>query len=105
MHLHRFIGAVVDGVVVHGAVDGLAPLQGLQMLDHQIGVEGVRVIVVLLAALLKGAVLPLVVVVVVYHTDVTAEAGGQMLRQRGLAAAGAACDADENGVHVTGPPK
>ena len=47
-------------------------------------------VVVLQAALGEGPVLPLVVVVVVYHADVAAEAGGQMLSQRGLSAAGAA---------------
>lgn len=98
-HFHRFIGAVVDGVVVHGTVDGLAPLQGLQMLDHQIGVKGVRVVVVLAAAFFKGAVLPLVVVVMMYHADVAAEPLSQMLGQGGFAGAGAAGHADKNGIH------
>ena len=98
VHLHRFVGAVVDGVVVHGAVDGLTPLQRLQVLDHQVGVEGVGMVVVLQAALGEGPVLPLVVVVVVYHADVAAEACSQVLGERGLAAAGAVGDADENGV-------
>jgi hypothetical protein len=86
-------------------VDGLAALQCLQIGDHQIGVEGVGVVVVLLAPLRKGAILPLVVVVVVYHADVVAEPGGQMLGESGLAAAGATGDADKNGVHSPRPPK
>ena len=45
-------------------------------------------VVVLQAALGEGPVLPLVVVVVVYYADIAAEAGGQMLGERGLAAAG-----------------
>ena len=104
LDLHRLVGTVVDGVVVHGAVDGLAPLQRLQVLDHQVGVEGVGMVVVLQAALGEGPVLPLVVVVVVYHTDVAAEACSQVLGERGLAAAGAAGDADENGVHSCASP-
>lgn len=77
-------------------MDGLAALQCLQIGDHQIGVEGVGVVVVLLAPLRKGAILPLVVVVVVYHADVVAEPGGQMLGESGLAAAGATGDADKS---------
>ena len=99
LDLHRLVGAVVDGVVIHGAVDRLAPLQRLQVGDHEIGVEGVGMVVVLQAALREGAILPLVVVVVVYHADVAAEPGRQMLRQSGLAAAGAAGNADKDGVH------
>ena len=104
-HLHRLVGAVVNGIVVYGTVDGLAPLQCLQVGDHQIGVKGVGMVVVLLAPLLKGAILPLVVVIVVYHADIAAEPCGQMLGESGLAAAGAAGDTDKNGVHVLRPPK
>ena len=57
-------------------------------------------VVVLQTPLREGAVLPLVVVVVVYHADVAAEPLGQMLCQRGLAAARAAGDTDKNGLHT-----
>ena len=83
------VGAVVDGVVVDGAVDGLPGLQPLQILHHQLRVEGVGVVVVLLAPLLEGTVLPLVVVVVMHHADVRPEPLGQMLGKGGLARAGA----------------
>ena len=63
----------LDGVVVDGAVDGLPGLQPLQILHHQLRVEGVGVVVVLLAPLLEGTVLPLVVVVVMHHADVRSE--------------------------------
>ena len=43
--------AVVVGVIVHGAVDGAARLQLLQVLDEQVVVERVRVVIVQLAAL------------------------------------------------------
>ena len=99
--LHGLVGAVVQRVVIHGAVDGLARLQLFQVLDHQVRVEGVRVVVILLAALLEGAVLPLIVVVVVHHGDIVAEPGHQVLREGGFAAAVAPGDADEEGVHIS----
>ena len=99
LDLHRFISTVVDGVIVDGAVNGLAPLQRLQIGDHQLGIKGVRVVVILPAALREGAVLPLIVIVVMDHADIAAEAPGQVLRQCGFAGTGAAGDADENGVH------
>lgn len=100
LDLHRLVGAVVDGVIIHRAVDRLSRLQLFQVPDHQIRVEGVGMVVILLAALLKGAVLPLVVVVVVHHGDVVAEPGHQVLGEGGLAAAGTSGDADEDGVHI-----
>ena len=69
------------------------------MLDHQIGVKGVGVVVILAAAFFKGAVLPLVVVVMMYHADVAAEPLSQMLGQGGFAGAGAVGHADKNGIH------
>ena len=104
LYLDGLVGAVVDGVVVDGAVDGLPGLQPLQILHHQLRVEGVGVVVVLLAPLLEGTVLPLVVVVVMHHADVRSEPLGQMLGKGGLAGAGASGDADENGVHTRRPP-
>ena len=43
--------AVEVGVIVHGAVDGAARLQLLQVLDEQVVVERVRVVIIQLAAL------------------------------------------------------
>ena len=74
-------------------------LQLFELLHHQIGVKGVGVVVILLAALLKGHILPLVVVVMMYHADDGAEMGGQVLRNSGFAAAGAAGNADDHGIH------
>ena len=57
--------AVVVGVIVHGAVDGAARLQLLQVLDEQVVVERVRVVIVQLAALCKGQFIVALVVAVV----------------------------------------
>ena len=93
------IGAVMVGIGVHGAADGMAGFQLPELLHHEVGVEGIGVVIILLAALLEGDILALVVVVVVDDADVGAEMGGQMLREGGFAAAGAAGDADDHGVH------
>ena len=69
------------------------------MFDHQVGVKGVGMVVILAAPLLEGAVLALIIVVMMDHADVIAEALGQMLGQCGFAGAGAAGDADEDGAH------
>ena len=96
---HCFIGAVVVGIGVHGAANGAAGLQLLQLLDHQIRVKGIGVVVVLLAAHLKGDVLALIIVVMMHHADGRAEVGGQVVRQGGFAAAGAPGDTDDHGMH------
>ena len=49
--------ALVVCVGVDRAADGLARLELLKLLDHQIGLESVGVVVILLAALFKGPVL------------------------------------------------
>ena len=99
-HLDGLVRAVVDAVVIDGAVDRLPGLELLQILDHQIRVERVGVVVILQAALLERAVLALIVVVVVDDADIRAETLGKVLGERGLAAAGAAGDTDKEGVHV-----
>ena len=102
VHRHRLVAAVVDGVVVHRHADALAGAQLLQVLHHQVGVKAVRVVVVELAAFLVGQlVVALVVAVVVDDADfLLAKMLPQPPRQGGLAAAGAAGDADHDGVHV-----
>ena len=62
-------------------------------------------VVVDLGALLVGlAVLPLVVAVVPDDGDGVAEMLLEMARERGLAGAGAAGDADHHGIHPGFPP-
>ena len=56
-------------------------------------------VVVLLAALFKGPVLIFIIAVVVYDADIIAEVLLQMLGERRLARAGAARNANEDGVH------
>ena len=51
LNMLHLAAAVVVGVIVHGAVDGAARLQLLQVLDEQVVVERVRVVIVQLAAL------------------------------------------------------
>lgn len=94
--------AVVVGVIVHGAVDGAARLQLLQVLDEQVVVERVRVVIVQLAALCKGQFIVALVVAVVGDQTylVLPEPLLEPVSQRGFAAARAACDADDQIVHV-----
>ena len=92
----------MNGIVVHRAVDGLACAQRLQILHHEVGIEGVRVVVVELAALLIGHIgMGLIIVVVVDHADVFPKVVLEMLGQGGLARAGPAGDADDHGVHAS----
>ena len=98
--IYSVLGAVVLGVRVDGALDRDARLQRLQVTDHQVCFKGVRVVVVLAAAHLKGhAGLVLVVVVVVNDAHVISKAFLDVLGQRGLSAAGAAGDTDKDRVH------
>ena len=87
------------GVGVDRAADGLARLELLKLLDHQIGLESVGVVVVLFAALFKGPVLIFIIAVVVHDADIVAEVLLQMLGERRFARTGAACNANEDGVH------
>ena len=50
LNMLHLVAAVVVGVIVHGAVNGAARLQLLQVLDEQVFVERVRVVIVHLAA-------------------------------------------------------
>jgi len=72
------------------------------MIDEQGVVEGVRVVIVQLAALLKGQLVVALVVAVVGDEAhfVLPEKRLEPTGQSGLAAAGAACDADDEIVHV-----
>ena len=97
--------AVMDGVVVDRALDALARLELLEMLDKHVRVEGIRVVVVEQGPLLIGhVVMGLVIIVVVDHRDLAPKALDQALGDGGLAAAGAAGDADDHDVaHVPLP--
>ena len=103
--LHQLgpFGALMLRVGVDGTANGLARLQLAEVLHHQIGVKRVGMVVVLLAALLKGAVLTLVVAVMVDDADVVGEMPLQMRSQRGFAGTGAAGDSDEKSAHRAPP--
>ena len=53
LDVQELLRPVEDGIVVGRAVDGLPVFEHAQMVDHHVGVEGVRMIIVELAALLK----------------------------------------------------
>ena len=98
--LDGFVRAVVVHIGVDGALDAAARLESLEVLDEQARFKGVGMVVVDLGALLVGlAVLPLIVAAVSDDGDGVAEMLLEMARERGLAGAGAAGDADENGAH------
>lgn len=91
----------MDGKVVHRAFDGVSPAQFFQMIDHQAGVEGGRLVVIELTALLVGhVVVALIVVVVADDRDHALKAGDQIVHQGGFAAARAARNADDQNVVV-----
>ena len=72
----------------------------LEILDEYIGVEGIRVVIVELCPLFIGhVVVRLVIVVVIDHGNVPAEALDELFCDGGLAAAGAAGDADYHYIH------
>ena len=95
------VAAVVVGVVVHRAVDGAACLQLLQMVDQQSVVKSVRMVVVQLAALLKGQLVVALVIAVVGDQAhfILAKTLLQPQSKGGLAAAGAACNANDQIIH------
>ena len=102
----HLVRAVVNGVVVHRAVHRAAGLQRQQLLDQQVVVEGVGMVVVQQAALFIGQLVVALVVAVMgdqAHLFLP-EAGFQPQGQGGLAAAGAACDADDQTVHDGSSP-
>ena len=76
----------MDGVVVHRTPDRLPPLEGLDIPDHQPGIEGVRVVVIESGPLLKGHfAVRLIIVVVVEHADMRSKLLLELFGQGGLA--------------------
>ena len=98
----HFAAAVVVGVVVNRAVDGAARLQLPQMLDEQVIIKGIWMVVVQLAALLKGQIVVAFIVTVVGDEAhlVLPETLLEPESQRGLTAARTARNADDQIVHV-----
>ena len=97
----HLVAAVVVGVVVHRAVDGAACLQLLQMVDQQSVVKSIRMVVVQLAALLKRQLVVALVIAVVGDQAhfILAKTLLQPQSKGGLAAAGAACNANDQIIH------
>lgn len=94
-----FLGALMVGVGVNGAMNGLAGFELLELFDHQIRFESVGVVVVLLAAFFEGKILVLIIAVVMDDADIVTEMLLQMLGESRFAGAGAARNANEDGVH------
>ena len=95
------VAAVVVGVIVHRAVDGTACFQLLQVVDQQGVIKGVRVVVVQFAALLKRQLVVALVIAVVGDQAhfILAKTLLQPQSKGGLAAAGAACNANDQIIH------
>ena len=87
--------AGVAAEVVDGALNGAAEAEVAQVLDEELALERVRVIEVLLVAAVERE-LREVAVVEVEREDGGVELRGELARERGLAGAGTAGDADED---------
>lgn len=88
---------VVDGIVVGRAVDGLPVFEHAQMVDHHVGVERVRAVVVEMRPLLIAHfVVALVVIIVAEHADIIAEAIHERFDERRFSAAGPAGDPNDD---------
>ena len=97
LDVQDLVRAVVDGIVIGGAVDRLTGFQLAQMPDHHVGVECVRAVVVEVGALLIAHfVVPLVVVIVAEHADIIAEAIHERLDKRRFSATGSAGDTNDD---------
>ena len=97
----HLVAAVVVGIVIHRAVDGATGLQLLQVVDEQGVVEGVRVVVIQLAALFKGQLIVALIVAVMGDQAhfILAKTLLQPQCKGGLAAARAARNANDQVVH------
>ena len=96
--LHRFIGAVVDGIIVDGAANRLPGLEAPQVLHHHRRVKGIGVVVIQLGPFLIGElVVAFVVVVMIDDADLFPEVLLDLSGNGGLAAAGPPGDADDHG--------
>lgn len=96
-HRDRLGRTVVHRVVIRRAFDRLPGAQRVEVLHEQRRVERVRVVVVELFALGEGnVVVPLIIIVVVQHAHIAAEFVENAPRDGGLAAAGAAGNADHH---------
>ena len=103
----RFIGAVVNGIVINGAVYRSAGFKLFDVLNHKVGVKSVGAVVILRGALfIRKPVLPFVIIVVLYNGHSALEFFGNDVRYCAFSAAGSACDAyNEHILHICAPRK
>ena len=89
------LAAVMHGVVVHGALNGLACLQLLEMLDHQLVFKCIGMVIIELAALFVGyVVMRFIVIVVVDNGYISAEPFHDSFGNGGFAGTGTAGNAN-----------
>ena len=90
----------MNGVVVDGALDGLSGNELVQLLQHEIVLEGLRRIVIELAALaVFQIVVAAVVAVMAQNGDLIPEPRRQPMRQGGFPGVCASGDADNQWLH------
>lgn len=106
MNLLSAVGAVMDGIIVYRAVDGMACLKGTEVLDKQGGIKGIGVIVIEQPALFKGQlIVALVVAIMVQHAYICAKVFLQLFGHGGFSAASTARYSDHHSIHkIFSPP-
>ncbi len=86
--------AGVVGEIVTRTLDGVAVAEAVDVLDEELGFQGVGVVEVLLVALVEGKLREVAVVPVEWEIG-GVELGGELFGESGFAGAGTARDADE----------
>ena len=98
--LHSLVGAVMIHKGIHRALNAVASLQLLQVLNQQIGIKGIGMVIIYPCPFFIGlAYLAFIVIIVADDRDLRAEMLFQVPGQGGFAGAGAAGDADKDGTH------
>ena len=98
--LHSLVGAVMIHKGIHRALNAVASLQLLQVLNQQIGIKGIGMVIIYPCPFFIGlAHLAFIVIIVADDRDLRAEMLFQVPGQGGFAGAGAAGDADKDGTH------
>ena len=99
-----FVAAVVNGEIIHRAIDGLSVAQLIQLIHHKLRVKSGGLVVVEQTALLVGQlVVPFIVVIVADNGGHISEFLYQILHQGGFAAAAAAGNADHQNISHSYP--
>ena len=104
MNLLGAVGAIVDGIIVHRAMDGMPRFKGAEIFDQQRSIERIGVIVIeQLAFFERQLIVALVVAIMMQNADISAKILLQFFGHSGFAAAGTACYADHHCIHIHSP--